>query len=123
MNLALVFIGGGVGSALRYLLSGWVAARFMPSGFPAGTLAVNLAGCLIIGLVSGWWLNHPVAPQWKLLVVTGLLGGFTTFSAFSIEMLALVQRQAWGEAAAYALISVIAGLGLSWLGFIVGQRW
>lgn len=123
MNLVMVGLGGAAGSILRYLMSAWVMARLAQPQFPAGTFAVNLTGCLVIGLLAGLWINHPVAPQWKLLLITGLLGGFTTFSAFSLEMLLLAQQHHWSMVLLYAAGSVVFGLAMAWGGFWLGQQW
>lgn len=104
-HVLLVAAGGAVGSVLRYLVSLWSVHAF-GTGFPWGTLAVNVAGSAAIGLCAGLGVAGP----WRLLLVTGVLGGFTTFSAFSLEAALLWEREPW-LAAAYVLASV--GLGLA----------
>ncbi|MDX2471098.1 MAG: fluoride efflux transporter CrcB [SAR324 cluster bacterium] len=86
MQLLAVGIGGFMGSIFRYLLSTYINTRFGQAFTFLGTLSVNLLGCLLIGIFIGFF-NHKVemAPEIKLLLVTGLLGGFTTFSTFSLE--------------------------------------
>jgi len=119
--LALVALGGGCGAVCRYALS-TLLMRGTFQGFPLGTLLVNLLGCLLIGLWAGWaarhaWLNGDL----RLLLVTGLLGGFTTFSAFGLETLQLLRRAEYGQAGLYLGGSVILGLILTMLGWWWGS--
>lgn len=107
---ALVFLGGGLGSVLRLavyrLASGW-----LPNAFPYGTLIVNVVGGFAIGVLAGWFAAREAMPQAaSLFVLTGLLGGFTTFSAFSLEAVMLWQRGAQSAAALYVLASVVLSL-------------
>jgi len=107
MKLAvLVFLGGGLGSAARYLLSvgmlrlGW-------TGFPVATLSVNILGGFIMGLAAGWFALKGGGPQtWRLFLTTGLLGGFTTFSAFSLETVLLYEEGRFGATLAYIGLSI-----------------
>lgn len=110
-GLLLVGIGGFFGSAARYLVSNGMARWTLQNGFPYGTLSVNLAGCFVIGILAGGIERH----QWlsadaRLLLLTGVLGGFTTFSAFGLETVQLVRRGEWVFAAGNILLSVILGL-------------
>lgn len=116
--LVLVGIGGAAGSIARYLLAGWIGASATLRGFPLGTLAVNLAGCLAVGLLAGWAERVPggLAPDLRALLLAGLLGGFTTWSAFGLETAQLVRRGAWLAASGYVGASVLLGLGLVLLG-------
>ena len=106
----LVFVGGGIGSVLRlavYRLAGAV----LPAQFPYGTLIVNVAGGLAIGALAGWFAGREAtSPAASLLLLTGLLGGFTTFSAFSLDAVALWQRGAQSAAAVYVLASVVLSI-------------
>lgn len=113
-----VAAGAAAGGLLRWLTGLWLNPAW--SGFPLGTLAVNAAGGLAIGAAAAWFAQRP-DPLLQLLLVTGLLGGFTTFSAFSIESLALLQRGAWGWAAAHALGHVVGALACAGLGWALGQ--
>ncbi len=119
--LAAVATGGAAGATLRYLISGWVYARF-GAGFPIGTLAVNLIGCFLIGLVMEMtetrFLLPPVA---KLFVTVGLLGGLTTFSTYSFETLALLRDGSTGLALANAFGSLALGLVAVWVGVVAGR--
>ena len=112
MQYALVFLGGGVGAALRHAAN-MAAARF-GYAFPVGTLAVNVAGSFAMGvLVAFFALRTGIDQHVKLLLTTGLLGGFTTFSAFSLDAVLMWERGAFANFAAYVLASValsIAGL-------------
>lgn len=131
---AIVFLGGGAGCVLRYFVS-LAAYRLAGPGFPWGTLAVNLAGCVSIGLIAGLASRHGAPSQdglptpfagldhsVRLLLVTGLLGGFTTFSAFSIETVDLLRLAQPARAATYVLASVLLGLTLAWVGWRLGMR-
>lgn len=107
-NFLLVFLGGGLGSMLRYGLSGLTARYWMWGNFPAGTFLVNILGCLLIGLLMGTFnKTEPVA---RLLLITGFCGGFTTFSAFSAENLELWQQGQWVTLLIYVVLSLILGI-------------
>lgn len=103
-----VAAGGAIGSWLRYL----VARAFMPmlGSFPWATLTVNVTGSMAMGLLAGWLARFGSHSEgWRLLLGVGVLGGFTTFSAFSLEFALLVERGEIGTAAAYVLASLVAG--------------
>ena len=116
-NLLLVMIGGAIGAALRYEV-GRVALHRLDPGFPSGTLIVNLAGGLLMGALAGFMFGRtpPNQAVW-MFVGVGLLGGFTTFSAFSFDMFAMLEQGRTGLAVAYAAASVIGALGLLFTGF------
>lgn len=102
-----VAFGGGTGAWLRFVTGRLVGA----SAFPWATLLVNVAGSLAMGLLAGWLARHGQGgEQWRLLLGVGLLGGFTTFSAFSLEIVLMIERGNWALAAAYVAVSVIAGV-------------
>jgi CrcB protein len=109
----LVFIGGGIGSALRHGIN-QAAARLLGSGFPYGTLTVNIVGSFIMGVLAGYFAFKGEASQpWRLLLTTGVLGGFTTFSTFSLDVALLYERGDLGMAVLYVAASVgvaLAGL-------------
>jgi len=115
-HLVLVAVGGAAGSVLRYLISVAALSALGP-GFPWGTLAVNVLGSAAIGVAAGAGLEG----QGRLLLVTGFLGGFTTFSAFSLETGALFERSP-GLAALYVAASVALGLAAFALAFWVMRR-
>ena len=118
MNYLIVFLGAGIGGAGRHGVN-VLAVRLFGPAFPAGTLVVNVLGCLLMGLIAGFFAHRASLPQEaRLFLTTGLLGGFTTFSAFSLEMMMLIERGQAGTALTYALISVIAGLAALYLGLI-----
>ena len=114
-NLLLVMLGGAIGAALRYQV-GRHALGLIGPGFPWGTLTVNLAGGLMIGVLAGTAIGgQPDRPLWLFLAV-GLLGGFTTFSAFSLETFAMIERGDFGIALSYALASVAGSVLLLFAG-------
>ena len=111
--LAVAF-GGAVGCLLRWLAGVWLNARW--GGFPLGTLLVNLVGGLLIGAALAWFSRSP-NELLRLLLVTGFLGGLTTFSSFSGESLLLLQRGDWLLAFGHTAVHVLGALGCSALGF------
>ncbi len=108
--LAAVGVGGCVGSVLRYLVSTGMAAAF-GSRFPWGTLVVNAVGGLLIGFLLEWEAVRGLAPQLRLLLVTGLLGGLTTFSAFSHDTVTLLADGRWGLGLWNAALNLSLGFG------------
>lgn len=103
----LVFLGGGLGSLCRYGLSLWLKPHTIHlAGLPIHTLAANLCGCLLIGILLGHFAKHPDS-QLPLLMVTGFCGGFTTFSTFSSECVAMLRNGQTGLALAYIAISLM----------------
>lgn len=122
-QLLLVGVGGGLGAILRYKLGGLVMHQFANARFPYGTFTVNVVGCLLIGLVAGLIeRHHGVAGDTRLLVITGFLGGFTTFSAFGLETVYLVRRGLMPLALANVLGSVVLGILAVGLGLAVGMH-
>lgn len=122
---AMVALGGAAGSVLRYQLGRWVAHLAGPANtFPWGTLAINILGSLAMGALLGW-LARGTSPgnaeSLRLLVGVGLLGGFTTFSAFSAELVTMLHRGQAGLAAGYAAASLIAGMAAVIIGLIAAQ--
>jgi CrcB protein len=116
MLYVIVFIGAGIGGALRHGVNVG-SARLFGFGFPFGTLIVNVVGSFLIGLLAGYFAFRPGVPQdFRLFLTTGILGGFTTFSAFSLDTALLIERHAYPLAAAYVLGSVTAGLVALFLG-------
>lgn len=113
MGYLLVFLGGGLGAMLRHGIN-VATPRFLGYGFPWSTLLINITGSLVMGLVAGWFAFKGDAPQsWRLFLTTGILGGYTTFSAFSLDTALLYERGELGLAMAYVAGSValsIAGL-------------
>jgi CrcB protein len=114
-KLALIALGGLLGTLCRYGLSAWVDGRSQ-SSFPYGTLAVNLAGCFVAGLLLPVFERAAVAPEMRLAVFTGFLGGFTTFSAYGVQTVALTADGMFSMAALNVLLSNVAGLAAVWVG-------
>lgn len=114
-----VSLGGAIGSAARFWISGWVAERIGQT-FPFGTLAVNVTGSFLIGLLAamtvpeGRWLLSPSAREFLMI---GVCGGYTTFSSFSLQTLALAQEGDWLRVVGNSLASVICCLVAVWLGY------
>ncbi len=121
-HVLLVALGGGLGSALRFL-GGDAAQRFLPAAaIPAGTLAVNVVGSLLIGLIGGYAEGRSaVTPEARLFLLTGLLGGFTTFSAFAWETLGLGLQGAWWRALLNVAVQLVLGLGAAAAGYFAGR--
>jgi CrcB protein len=109
--------GGFLGSAARYLVGGWVHRLAPFSGFPLGTLAVNVVGCFVIGVLGGWIDGRQLfSPEARVFLLIGVLGGFTTFSSFAYETLALTRDAQFGRALVNVTAQVVLGLGAAWLG-------
>lgn len=114
---AAVALGGALGSVLRFWLSGWVY-HWLGRGFPYGTLTVNILGSLLIGFLSHQLLERSaLAPEWRAAILVGVLGGFTTFSTFSLETVHLLTQAEFAKAATNAVVSLFACLAATWLGF------
>ena len=110
MAFFIVFLGGGLGAALRHGVN-LAAARLLGTSFPWGTLTVNVVGSLVMGLMAAWFAFEGSPSQhWRLFLTTGILGGFTTFSTFSLDTALLYERGEVGVAALYVVVSVAAGL-------------
>ena len=122
MILLWVGAGGVVGATMRYLVVTGVNGAMGGAAFPYGTLAVNALGCLVIGLVVGFWdTRHPLSSEAQAFLIVGVLGGFTTFSAFGIETVKLLRDGAY--LAGFANVALQLGIGLSAvaLGLRIGQ--
>jgi CrcB protein len=118
-NVFLVGVGGMLGSVARYMAQG-AALRLGASAFPAGTLAVNVVGSFLIGMIYGWSDKAgDLAPAWRLFLATGFCGGFTTFSAFSLESISLFKSGNLTYVFLYIGGSVLAGLGACVAGMLV----
>lgn len=116
MDYLIVFLGGGVGSTCRYGVN-MLSTRWFGTGFPVGTLSINLFAALLMGMVVEFaFTKGNLSPHLKLLLTTGLLGGFSTFSAFALEIVELFQRGQTTAAVGYAVVSVIVGAAAVVLG-------
>jgi CrcB protein len=121
MRLLLVLAGGGLGSAARYLTAVWMARQF-GAAFPWGTLAVNVVGSFLIGLLATLADDiGSVGPQARMFLVVGVLGGFTTFSSFSLETLRLVEQHEMGRAALNVAGSLALSFAAATLGIAAGR--
>ncbi|GGE83117.1 fluoride efflux transporter CrcB [Sphingomonas prati] len=114
-SLLLVMGGGAIGSGLRYLVGRLALAQFGP-GFPFGTLAVNLIGGALMGLLAGLLARDVAGESVRLLLGVGVMGGFTTFSAFSLETVLMLQRGELATALGYVLVSVLGALAALFVG-------
>ena len=118
INAVAVGSGGFIGALARYGLSGLVHRQAPLATFPYGTLAVNLLGCLVIGLLAGLAESRQLfGPQFRMFALIGVLGGFTTFSTFGYETFAMLRDDEHLRAAANVGLHVILGLALVWLGY------
>jgi fluoride exporter len=106
MIYVLIALGGAAGSVFRYLVGGAIQ-RSSSSGFPIGTMVVNVSGCFLIGILVRQFLNMQLSNDLRALLIVGFCGGFTTFSTFSAETLALVEGGEYARATAYVLLSVV----------------
>lgn len=119
-NIVLVFLGGGLGSALRYWLSSWLS-QFFP--WSAGTFSANILGSLFIGLLMGWFIKWPhFEADLRLLLAIGFCGGFTTFSAFALEQANMIKNGATLHALVYMAGSIILGLCAVFLGLWLSRQ-
>jgi fluoride exporter len=118
----VVLVGGGLGAVARFAL-GTVVARFYSGTFPAGTFLINVTGSFLIGVLMTLFLNRPTLnASWRLFVVTGILGGYTTFSSFEWEALMTLRTGAAAISLLYIGSSVVLGLGAAWVGFILANK-
>lgn len=115
MTLLLIALGGAAGSVLRYLVGG-AFQNLSHKGFPIGTLAVNVFGCLLIGVLARVFLNAQTAGPMRALLIVGFCGGFTTFSAFSHETAGLIEGGEHFRAAAYIVLSVTLCIAATFTG-------
>jgi CrcB protein len=119
----IVFVGGGLGAAVRHAVN-LGAARLVGTSFPYGTMAINVTGSLAMGVLAGYLAfrtTAPISQHWRLFLTTGFLGGYTTFSAFSLEAALLIERGQHVAAGVYALGSVILGIVALFVGIGAGR--
>jgi CrcB protein len=116
--IAAIFVGGGIGAALRYLVGSAMLQRFGPGVAWSGTLLINVTGSFLIGIIAQFALTRSfgVTPLVRAFAITGILGGYTTFSTFSLDTLVLIGDGAAPLAAAYAAASVACGVFAAYLG-------
>lgn len=122
MQWLAIAIGGGLGSVLRFMAVGYFTP-LLNYRFPLGTFVVNIVGSLVIGGAYVLFVEKAhLAPEWRLFFITGFLGGFTTFSAFSLEILQLWQEGHVLNALVYASSSVVLGLTMAFVGMTIAQK-
>jgi CrcB protein len=123
LNSLLIFLGAGFGGVLRFWVSSGIY-KIAGRQFPLGTLVVNVSGCFLMGMLFVLLVERftEMAPQLRSLLLIGLLGGYTTFSSFSIETLNLFENGAWVSAVANIFLSVIFCLAAAWLGLMGGRQ-
>lgn len=123
LNLLLVAAGGGLGAVMRYL-TGVAAGRTLGVMFPYGTLIANIVGGLLMGILVGALALRGGADQerWRIFLGVGVLGGYTTFSSFSLEVARMAETKAWAQALGYSLGSVIACVCAVFLGLFVMRK-
>lgn len=122
-KLLLVAAGGAVGSVARYLV-GVGAMRLMGPGWPYGTFTVNIAGGFLMGCLASWLAHRGAAnqEQWRVMLGVGVLGGFTTFSSFSLETALMIQKRAYGQALSYSAASVLLAIAALFAGLLIARR-
>jgi len=122
-TLFLVAAGGATGAVARYLL-GVGALRALGPGWPYGTLGANVIGGFLMGVLAGVLALRGGGDQerWRLLLGVGVLGGFTTFSSYSLEVALMIERREWATAAAYSLGSVVLSIGALFAGLLLMRR-
>jgi len=123
-TLFLVAVGGAGGAVMRYVL-GAQALRAFGAGWPYGTLIANILGGLLMGALVGILAARggPDQEKWRLLLGVGVLGGFTTFSAYSLEIVMMIERRAYLQAVTYSLGSVVLSVSALFIGMILVRRW
>ncbi|MDR3510818.1 MAG: fluoride efflux transporter CrcB [Caulobacteraceae bacterium] len=123
LELVLVFLGGGTGSIARYLV-GMQTLRLFGSGWPYGTFTVNVVGGFLMGSLVGFLAHRGGVDQdrWRVLLGVGVLGGFTTFSAFSVEVALMIERRAYANAAGYVAASFLLAITAVFVGLSVSRR-
>jgi len=123
MAFVWVFLGGGLGAMARHAVN-LGAARVAGTGFPFGTLIANITGSALMGLIAGYLAFRGNAPQeYRLFLMTGVLGGYTTFSAFSLDAALLAERGQWGLAVLYVVLSVALAIAGLFAGLFVMRHW
>jgi CrcB protein len=122
-DILLVALGGAIGSVARYKLGGLVLHRWVDFRFPVSTFTVNVIGCFIAGALAGLIERYEFfSPHVRVFLFTGVLGGFTTFSAFGLETATLLRRGDLSTGSTYALLSVVCGVAAFWVGLLPFAR-
>ena len=122
MGFLIVFLGGGIGAALRHGVN-LVSARWLGTSFNYATLIENVSGSIVMGLLVGYFAFKSEIPQhWRLFLTTGILGGYTTFSAFSLDAVLLYERGEFAQAVLYVVASVIASIAALVAAIVIVRR-
>ena len=121
-NFISVFLGGGLGCTLRYAMQMIMKAYLPTMNFPLPIFTINVLGCFLIGLFYALSDHFGLSDNTRLLLTTGLCGGFTTFSTFSDECLGLIKQGHWGEFSGYVVLSVLLGICAVFAGGFIGQH-
>ena len=116
-----VCVAGGIGAALRFIIDGAIRHRTPPS-FPYATMIINISGSLVLGLLAGLVLGQVASHHWQLIIGTGMMGGYTTFSSYALEIVTLMRDDKLLRAMAYLLVSNAAGIALCFLGVALAKR-
>lgn len=122
LQILAIGIGGFIGAILRFLTGEWVHSIFPNTTFPVGTFSVNIIGSFVIGFFLSYVQQRPINPYVQTMIVTGLLGSFTTFSTFSNDTLKLFNQGLIINGLLYLLLSVVIGLIFVYLGFLLGKN-
>jgi len=120
MQWIWIALGGALGSMARYFAQSRIQAS-QAGQFPMGTLSVNLIGSMVIGFLAGWFLSNPVSQHLRLFLIVGILGGFTTFSSFSLDALNLLRDGQVRTAVYYVSASNLGGIALAYGGFLLAR--
>lgn len=121
LRIIFLIVFGALGTLARYGLDGWIQYR-VGSVFPAGTLAINVLGCLILGVIGQFGLNHiTMSPDLRIGLTIGLMSGFTTFSTFGWDTVRMLEEGEWAKASIYVGASVVGGVIAMMLGMRVGD--
>ena len=120
-GLLYVALGGALGASGRHLLGG-LALRMFGPGYPYGTLVANLLGGLLMGLLVGWLMVKGGSETLRLFLAVGVLGGFTTFSAFSLDTMRMIETRAYGAALGYISASVVFSILALFIGLIIARK-
>lgn len=121
VEISLVACGGAIGASLRFLVGRFCEVTWETAKFPFATLFVNLLGCLLIGLIAGMTLRNDTSPLLRIFIVTGILGGFTTFSAFGLETIALIRGGHIAASLLYVTVSVVGGCAGTFVGLAMTE--
>ena len=123
LKIVLIFVGSGLGGTLRYALSGWIQ-RMTTGAFPIGTLLVNVTGCFLIGFLTTALSGRVmIREEYRVALLVGVLGGYTTFSTFGWETFVLLNDGQYWRAALNAGASLILGLAAVWGGYRLAEHW